>query len=111
MNQLGVGDSKALLTELIEQTSRLENLVNAEEIEPALELLDRRLLLLAELQTLALAPEAERQQIREVARELLARENIMLAQLQMQKSSVAELLSQVISASKARSLYQQCSEE
>lgn len=111
MSRRGVGHSEALLAELVEQTSRLETLVTAEEIEPALELLERRLLLLAELQTLAAAHDAERLQIREVARELSAREHIMLAQLQMQQSTVAELLNQAISASKARVLYQQCSEE
>lgn len=106
MNQCSV-----LLAELREQTQLMEATIASKNIEPALELIECRLLLLEKLHVFAQTNAQDRAQISLVARELLPREQIMLIRLQEQKSAVAELLSQALSSNKAQLLYQRFSQE
>ena len=100
-----------LLAELREQTLHLEAIIASKNIEPALELIERRLLLLEQLYSLARKNEQARLHIKAVAHELLPREQVMVVQLQEAKSAVAELLTQALSSNKAQQLYQRFSQE
>lgn len=101
----------ALLAELSEQSKCLELIIASHDIEPALELIESRLLLLEQLHFLAQKDEQSLIQIKVVAMELLAREQKMIVQLQEQQSAVAGLLSQALSGNKAQQLYQRFSQE
>ncbi len=100
-----------LLAELREQPQLMEAIIASKNIEPVLELIERRLLLLEKLHISAQKNAQDRAQISLVARELLPREQIMIIRLQEQKSAVADLLSQALSSNKAQQLYQRFSQE
>ena len=104
-------ECSALLTKLREQTQELESIIASHEIELALELIDSRLSILEQLHSFALNNTSARLQIKTVAQELLPREQLLITQLQEAKSTVAEILTQALSSTKAQQLYQRFSQE
>lgn len=96
-----------LLAELKKLTKEIEILIasSGSDIEPILELADRRLALLARLQDIMRTAPDDAQLIRDSAKELLSGEQAMILQVQDQKEIVAGLLNQVLSGNKARELY------
>ena len=99
----------ALLAELNVLTRELETFIESSDADPIMTLVDRRLILLSQLQEIVQNDPQDRQLIHEAAKELLPRELAMIAQLQERKDVVVGLLNQILSGNKAREFYRHVS--
>lgn len=86
---------QALVDELKKITSQLVRFIDEQNIEPALELVERRLLILDEMQKISSENQEYKEILRPIALELLPLEKDLMAKIEQQQIILAEQLSKL----------------
>ncbi len=94
-----------LIADLQEITSQLIEFIDKQNIEPALELIERRLVILDKLVQLSDDHSEHKEQLQSFARGLLPLEQELIAKIEQQKTLLATQLSTLNRASKAKKVY------
>lgn len=102
---------QALVGELKKITSQLVTFIDEQNIEPALELVERRLIILEKLSQLSNEHSEYKDQLQPLTRGLLPLEQELISKIEQQKTLVATQLSILNRASKAKSVYRKASKE
>lgn len=102
---------QALILELQNITSKLIILIDQQNIEPALELIDRRLLILDEMQKISCENQEYKEILRPIALDLLPLEKDLMAKIEQQQMILADQLSKLNRVTKATSAYRNASKE
>lgn len=102
---------QALVDELKKITSQLVRFIDEQNIEPALELVERRLLILDEMQKISSENQEYKEILRPIALELLPLEKDLMAKIEQQQIILAEQLSKLNRVTKAKSAYRTVSKE
>ncbi len=102
---------QALVDELKKITSQLVTFIDEQNIEPALELVDRRLVILDKLRQLSDEHSEYKEQLQSFARDLLPLEQELIVKIDQQKTLLATQLSKLNRVSKAKNVYRKATKE
>lgn len=102
---------QALVDELKKITSQLVTFIDEQNIEPALELVDRRLVILDKLRQLSDEHSEYKEQLQSFARDLLPLEQELIVKIEQQKTLLATQLSKLNRVSKAKNVYRKATKE
>nr|WP_321271248.1 hypothetical protein [uncultured Tolumonas sp.] len=106
-----MSDLDELIVDLQNSTSQLITYIDEQNIEPALELIERRLVILERLNQQANDHSEYKKQLQSMAVKLLPLEYEFIAKIEQQKILLAEQLSKLNRASKAKKLYRKAAKE
>ena len=102
---------QALVDELKKITSQLVTFIDEQNIEPALELVDRRLVILDKLRQLSDEHSEYKEQLQSFARDLLPLEQELIVKIEQQKTLLATQLSKLNRVSKTKNVYRKATKE
>ena len=102
---------QALVGELKKITSQLVTFIDEQNIEPALELVERRLIILDKLRQLSDEHSEYKEQLQSFARDLLPLEQELIVKIEQQKTLLATQLSKLNRVSKAKNVYRKATKE
>ena len=102
---------QALVDELKKITSQLVTFIDEQNIEPALELVDRRLVILDKLRQLSDEHSEYKEQLQSFARDLLPLEQELIVKIEQQKTLLATQISKLNRVSKAKNVYRKATKE
>ena len=102
---------QALVDELKKITSQLVRFIDEQNIEPALELVERRLIILDKLRQLSDEHSEYKEQLQSFARDLLPLEQELIVKIEQQKTLLATQISKLNRVSKAKNVYRKATKE
>ena len=102
---------QALVDELKKITSQLVTFIDEQNIEPALELVERRLIILDKLRQLSDEHSEYKEQLQSFARDLLPLEQELIVKIEQQKTLLATQISKLNRVSKAKNVYRKATKE
>ena len=102
---------QALVDELKKITSQLVTFIDEQNIEPALELVERLLIILDKLRQLSDEHSEYKEQLQSFARDLLPLEQELIVKIEQQKTLLATQISKLNRVSKAKNVYRKATKE
>lgn len=102
---------QTLVGELKKITSQLVTFIDEQNIEPALELVERRLIILDKLRQLSDEHSEYKEQLQSFARDLLPLEQELIVKIEQQKTLLATQISKLNRVSKAKNVYRKATKE
>ena len=102
---------QALVDELKKITSQLVTFIDEQNIEPTLELVERRLIILEMLHKISNEQPEYKEEIQSLTQGLLTLEQDLISKIEQQKIILFEQLSILNRATKAKNVYKKASKE
>lgn len=102
---------QALVDELKKISSQLVTFIDEQNIEPALELVERRLIILEMLHKISNEQPEYKEEIQSLTQGLLTLEQDLISKIEQQKIILSEQLSILNRATKAKNVYKKASKE
>ena len=106
-----MNEFQQLAIELKELTSQLANMLAQQDIEPAMLIVERRLIILEMLHKISNEQPEYKEEIQSLTQGLLTLEQDLISKIEQQKKILSEQLSILNRATKAKNVYKKASKE